>query len=72
MLSPRVLPRKVADSEIMYSSHRAALGILHDAMPKIVEAPLTLHSCSFLECGNEYILCLFCLYTDQYFHFGRM
>jgi len=72
MLSQQVLFRKAADSAIMAQYDRAALWIFHDAMPKIVDTPLTLRWRSFLGYGNEHIVCLFRFYADQYVHFGMI
>jgi len=70
MLSQQVVFRMAADSVIMAYYHRAALWIFRDAMPKIVDTPLTLRWHSFLGCGNEHIVSLFRFYANQYVHFG--
>jgi len=42
MLPSRLFNRKVADSSIMTYCNRTAYCMFPDAMPKIVDAPLTL------------------------------
>jgi len=53
MLPPPLFHRKVADSLIMTYFNRTAYWMFHDAMPKIVDSPLTLifwvwHRASYL------------------------
>jgi hypothetical protein len=57
-----------ADSLIVTYCKRKPHWIFHDAMPKLVNAPLTL----IFGCGNHCVICFFRNYADQFIHFGRM